>query len=219
MGNSFLPSIHLLTCPRRAGLCGETLHRWARTDWGSPPRVHWDLAADDGSAPWGTAARARRLTEVFATMLRAVLAEPGPKQEWFLFLEDDLDFHPCIAARVRAWEALEDSRCCLASLFNPSLRAGNFPGAPANTFAAEPSSFMGAQAVLLRRDAAQRALSEWENLPGLQSQRLAALCGKDLPIWVHKPSLVQHMARDSSWGARVQRALDFDPNWAPNSFR
>ena len=147
--------------------------------------------------------------------MRSALAEPGFETEWFLFLEDDLDFHPRIGTHVAAWEALKDPRCSLASLFNPSLQAIEYPDTPANAFAANPKTFLGAQALLLRRGAIQRAVAEWDNLTGLQSQRLARLFGNEGPIWVHKPSLVQHVATDSSWGARIQRALDFDPAWEP----
>lgn len=204
-----LPKVHLLTCARRASTCAETLTRWANTDWPDKPRVHVDPAKEEDAPEWGTSARAERITDAFAGMLRAALAEPQPDDRWLLFLEDDLDFHPRIAERVCAWEALTDPHCSLASLFNPSLRPMPLPSAPPNAFAAEPSSFLGGQALLLRRSAAVRALAEWESLRGMQSQRLATLLGKEGPIWVHKPSLVQHVAEDSSWGARVQRALDF----------
>lgn len=213
MPYSHLPAVHLLTCAPRAGTCGETLQRWARTDWPVTPRVHWDTAKEDPALPWGSAGRAHRLTQAFAAMLRAALLEPGVKQKWFLFLEDDLDFHPRLCALVESWEALRDPHCLLATLFNPSIRADpRFP-APARTFAAKPTSFLGAQALLVRRTAAAHALAEWEGLTGMTSQRLATLCGNSHPIWVHRPSLVQHIAKDSSWGARVQTALDFDPAW------
>ncbi|MBC8096330.1 MAG: hypothetical protein H7Y43_11000 [Akkermansiaceae bacterium] len=215
MPYSHLPAVHMLTCAPRAVLCGETVQRWARTVWPVTPRVHWDTAKEDPLLPWGSSARARRLTDAFAAMLRAALLEPGVKQEWLLFLEDDLDFHPRICALVESWEALRDTNCLLASLFNPSIRADpRFP-APARAFSAKPTSFLGAQALLLRRPAAMRALVEWDGLTGMTSQRLTALCGKSHPIWVHQPSLVQHISKDSSWGARVQVAPDFDPAWNP----
>jgi len=69
-----LPPVHLLTCPRRAAVCAETLARWARTDWPGPPRVFVDLAPESPDLPWGDPARARRLTDAFAAMLRSVLA-------------------------------------------------------------------------------------------------------------------------------------------------
>jgi hypothetical protein len=177
--------------------------------------VHFDSAPEDGSAAWGTSARAGRLTEAFAVMLRTALVPPGQPQDWFLFLEDDLDFHPRIASLVETWEALQDPECVLASLFNPSLRPSDRFVPTPRAFAAEPGSFLGAQALLVRRAAALGARANWERIAGLASQRLAQISGRWSRIWVHKPSLVQHVALDSSWGARVQKALDFDPGWTP----
>jgi hypothetical protein len=238
-------------------MCRQTLARWAQTDWPGAPRVHLDPVQETDAPAWGTSARARRLTDCFAMMLRRALEETNHASDWFLFLEDDLEFHPRLAAHVGGWEALEDSSCWLASLFNPSLQArerslakdakeakgsgeehlspssawrfsgelilphpGPLPrergkGRPAHAFAAEPKSFLGAQALLLRREAARAALDQWDSLAGMTSQRLAKLCGGERPIWVHKPSLVQHVAVDSAWGARVQKALDFDRGWEP----
>ena len=148
-------------------------------------------------------------------MLRAALLEPGQHQGWFLFLEDDLDFHPHLGALVRSWDALQYPDCLVASLFNPSMRAEpRFPARP-RAFAAKPNSFLGAQALSVRRTAAVQALAQWDQLTGMTSQRLASLCGAANPIWVHQPSLVQHIAKDSSWGAREQTAPDFDRGWEP----
>ncbi len=196
-------------------MCGETLARLARTDWRVTPRVHWDSVRETASAPWGAPARAHRLTDAFAAMLRAALLEPGQRQEWFLFLEDDLDFHPRLGSLVLSWEALRDPNCLLASLFNPSIRADAAFPARSRAFAAKSNSFLGAQALLVRREAAVRALARWDRLTGMTSQRLASLCGSTNPIWVHQPSLVQHISKDSSWGARVQTAPDFNPAWNP----
>src|SRR4051812_48832203 len=103
-----LPKVHLLTCQPRKKSCMDTLIRLARTDWPGKPRVHVDSGTETEVARWGTPARAGRLTDAFASMLEAVLAEPGEDQEWLLFLEDDLDFHPQLAAHVDAWLALRD---------------------------------------------------------------------------------------------------------------
>ena len=190
-------------------------------------------------------ARMHCLTAAFAKMLRDALAgEPhppttshhSPSEEWLLLLEDDLGFHPRLRAQVESWPALRDPRCAMACLFNPSLRATARWGEMACAFAAEPASFQGPQALLLRPSAARRALAAWDDLamegtapsvpPGdapipaptercpprglLPSHRLAPFLGASGPLWIHRPSLVQHLATDSSWGARIYRALDFD---------
>ena len=210
-----LPVVHLLTCPARVASVTATLASWKRTDWAGTPRIYYDGAPEREGEPWGSAARAHRLTKAFAFMLRQVLATGGDENEWLLFLEDDLEFHPRLGSLMAEWQALDDPRCGLASLFNPSLPADAARGTLPRAFAAAPANFLGAQALLLRRYAAQRALDRWDLAPGLTSQRLVRLFGGEGPIWVHRRSLVQHVATDSSWGARVQRALDFDPGWVP----
>lgn len=196
-------------------MCAGTLARWARTDWPVAPRVHLDPVAENEAPPWGTSARGTRLTEAFAGMLRAALAEPGEDQDWLLLLEDDLEFHPHLARHVTRWAALQDERCWFASLFNSGVRSRSLADVPVHSFAAESLSYLGSQALLLRRGAAQEALARWDSLTGLQCQRLATLFGPERPLWVHRPSLVQHVAVDSSWGARVKHAVDFDPAWEP----
>ncbi len=142
-----------------------------------------------------------------------MLAGPGRPEEWVLLLEDDVEVHPRLGSLVSSWEALEDPRCVMASLFNASVQTTDRWGPMPRAVAARPEFFLGTQALLLRRGAVARALAGWERVPGLQSQRLAALLGPEGPIWVHRPSLVQHVAMDSSWGARITRALDYDPRW------
>jgi hypothetical protein len=171
-----------------------------------------DTEPEEPGQEWGKAERSARLTTVFARALSQALDDVGEDDEWMLFLEDDLDFHPRIGMLVDAWRALDDPRCVLASLFNPSLQAISDWGTMDRAFAAKPETFLGTQALLIRRGAAEKALAGWKTVAGMQSQRLAQLLGKDGPIWVHRPSLVQHVAEDSSWGARVQRTLDFDPS-------
>lgn len=210
-----LPPVHLLTYARNAATCAQTLAHWARTDWPGTPRIHFDNAPENPAAPWGSPARGSRLVAAFAAMVRVVLAEAGAAEEWLLFLEDDLDFHPRLGSLVSAWGALHDPSCRMASLFNASVRpAPKYPPRP-RAFAVEPASFQGAQAILLRRVGAKEALAEWDSTPGMTCQRMAKILGRERPIWVHQPSLVQHVAVDSGWGARVKRALDFDPGWVP----
>ena len=51
---------------------------------------------------------------------------------------------------------------------------------------------------------------------GVQSRRLVALAGEfapGAPLPVHRPSLVEHTATLSAWGARLHRACNFDPAW------
>jgi hypothetical protein len=167
---------------------------------------------------------------------------------WLLLLEDDLDFHPRIGAALAAWDAAREG--VMRTLFDPGLKAvggrqkaedrednaerdpqaANSPSSSAyclppaaccsRSFAADPRTFLGAQALFIRSWFARHALERWNSVTGMQSQRLAKLHQElpgPMPILVHRPSLVQHLPVDggSGWGARVQQALDFDPSWSP----
>ena len=80
----------------------------------------------------------------------------------------------------------------------------------ATWFATPPKSFTGAQALLIRPAEAARALAGWDTAGGMQSARLARLLTAEGGlICVHRPSLVQHLAADSAWGARLHTAADF----------
>jgi hypothetical protein len=237
-------SVHLLTCPPRAESCAATLARWDATDWGKAygrPLIHQD--DEPSELPWGDAAKHADVVRAFGRMLKEITAKtnaitaeaqraqrnsfsPRPLrlcgespplggEDWVLLLEDDLDFHPHLFHHVSRWPALLDDQCELATLFNPSLRPDpDYPLHP-DRFAADRASFTGAQALLLRRRLIERALLRWDapDLAGMQSRRLARIAAG--PIWVHRPSLVQHVPTvvGSAWGARVQTALDFDPGW------
>ena len=208
-----LPTVYMLTCPPRTAMAEATLQRWERTDWCASPQVILDAEPDVAGEEWGTAGRGPRMVALFKEVLTQALDDGGEEDDWILFLEDDLDFHPRIGTLVESWRALEDSQCVMASLFNPGLRPADALGSMERAFAANPKTLLGAQALFLRRGAVARALAKWKTVTGLQAQRLARLLGEEGPIWVHQPSLVQHVAEDSSWGGPVQRALDFDAAW------
>jgi hypothetical protein len=215
-----LPAVHLLSCAERAASLAATLRSWDCTDWGIKPRVHLDAGEPREGEEWGAAIRARRVTEAYAMMLRTVVAAGGRNEEWLLLLNDDLEFHPCLAALFGSWSVPRDPGCVLASLFNSPLAKVQHSGVRTRksdrhqrAAPVDPTMFLCAQAVLVRFWAVKWVLARWNSMPGLPAQRLARLLGGVGPIWVHEPSLVQHVAPDSSWGAKVYRAADFDPGW------
>ena len=179
------------------------------------PFVHVDSHQVSRGDGWESPQRAVRMLRAFVKMIADALVMKGEGDDWLLLLEDDLVFHPQIAALVFSWKALEDSRCGIASLFNGSIPAIEDWGKMPRAFAAEPERFLGTQAILLRRQAAAEVVSHWDKVEGMQSQRMTRILCEDGPLWIHRPSLVQHVASDSSWGGRVTQALDFDPEWEP----
>jgi len=41
--------------------------------------------------------------------------------------------------------------------------------------------------------------------------------GRAVPIYYHRPSLVEHIGDVSTWGGRHHRAVDFDRDWRASS--
>ena len=148
--------------------------------------------------------------------------------DWLLLLlEDDLDFAPHLRAALAAWPPLREPRGVLATLYNPHLPAAEIPSfshepgkdgrdgkngneGKATWFGTVPATLTGAQALLVRPADAARALAAWDSEGGMQSARLARLLtAQGGHICGHRPSLVQHVAADSAWGARRHTAPDF----------
>lgn len=198
----------MLSCAGRAAGRAETLARWARTDWGRAPRVHVD--AGEAAGDWGQPSRAGRIVAAYAALLGRAVAE-GAGADWLLLVEDDTDFAPQLRAALAAWPPLRDPRCVLGSLYNPHLPPAKEPGMSGpGWFATAPARFTGAQALLVRPADAARALAAWPTVGGMQSARLARLLtARGGLICVHRPTLVQHVAADSAWGARRHSAPDF----------
>lgn len=74
-----IPTAHLLTCPARAASLAATLASWRACDWGSELRIYCDAEPEPERAgeEWGRGARARRLTDAFAGLLRFALETAG----------------------------------------------------------------------------------------------------------------------------------------------
>ena len=87
---------------------------------------------------------------------------------------------------------------------------------PSSSFPADPVHFFGAQALLLARPFAAWAVANFARFGGMQSRRLVALAGEfapGAPLYVHRPSLIEHTATVSAWGTRLHHACNFDAEW------
>jgi hypothetical protein len=209
-----LPRAYVLVSPHRADQLPAFLTRWAATDWAEPPRVFTDTLPELPGEAWGTTGRAARLPRVYACFLWWVLngepRRPHAPDDWLLLMEDDIEFHPRMAERLRAWAPLRSPHCVMGTLFNPQLPPVPAPEEFPNAFATRPENFLGAQALLLRERHVRHALENWNTVSGMQSQRLARLMSRLGTIYVHRPSLVQHLAQGSSWSVTQMRAWDFE---------
>ncbi len=86
-------------------------------------------------------------------------------------------------------------------------------GSGPSWFSADPPAILGAQGRIFSRACAQFILEKMRG-PGLrQDQQMALLAAILGPLWVHRPSLVQHTGRHSTWAGPWHQAFDFDPEW------
>lgn len=195
----------LLTCPGRAAELARTLDRLAATDWGEIPAIHCDRAALQ--PPWRSIAAATRI------LLEKALATGA---DYLLTLEDDIAFNRHLRHNLTHWPALRDGRLHLATLYNPGIRAADGGLPPprrdsARDYAALPDRVIGSQGMIHSRACVAHLLARWDGLTFNQDRwrpRQASTLG---PVLVHRPSLVQHLGRESHAAHSYHRAIDFDP--------
>jgi len=197
------PAICLLTAPRRGRILRAALRSIARSDL-PPPHIF----TDPGGPPLPPALRVVRAW-------RAMLAEAvhTTRSPWLLCLEDDIAVHPRLWQLLHRWPPFRQGRIrTFASLYNPSLPCAPGTRPARHWLRADPRHFFGAQALLIARPFARLALTHWDTVPGMQSHRLAILAARHFPgapLYVHRPSLVQHTGTASTWGAPRHTAPDF----------
>ena len=131
--------------------------------------------------------------------------------DYFLFLEDDLQFNPHLKRNLQEWEPLLDGVVHMASLYNPSVAGPNYPCPYANTFIADPRRVYGSQAFLLSRQCARYVARHWWTVKGMQDIKISRLASRLGPIFYHSPSLVQHSGVRSTWteDTRFHTAPDY----------
>jgi hypothetical protein len=131
----------------------------------------------------------------------------------FLFCEDDLTFNRSLRANLLRWPPLMARRQgehLFGSLYNPGFRPAYHD---ARAFAVRPDEFFGSQCLVIAPITARYFVAHWEEVEGKQDLRMARLASRITPIWVHTPSLVQHVGRQSTWSGPWHQAVDFDPEW------
>jgi ADP-heptose:LPS heptosyltransferase len=191
----------MITCKTRHRIASRTFHSLRASDWGQRP-IH--IEQDRSKAPDPR----MRQTE---TSHRALKFLQTLSFDYALFLEDDLLFDPQLLTRLRSWSPLLRFRPALASLYNPGLCP--LAGHPdLNASFVRPEAVFGSQAFLLSRRAVDEVLTRWDEVEGMQDIRISRLAGElDGVVWYHKPSLVQHVGRRSTWGGKFHESPDFCP--------
>ena len=199
---------YLTTVPARERLCLRTIEALkVETDW---DRWHRVLTVQCDAT--GEISALRQRENARAALERAVADGP----ELFLLLEDDLEFNRQFFANIEAWTPVRahlQGVPLLATLCNfgfaPMLRL-TFP----DRFCTDPFTTHGSQCILLSHGLAEYLLRHWgdrdEVHSDLQIYRLAAGV---TPLFVHRPSLVQHVGWASLCDSPMHQAVDFDAEW------
>jgi len=130
-----------------------------------------------------------------------------------LLLEDDLEFNRHLIHNLQHWPRLRARQITMATLYNPRFREVGWD-IPPTAFAVDARHFMGTQAILLSREAAEYFLEHWFEAPIPLDLKFGFLAAQlKWPIFCHNPSLVQHRGMQSVWGGKFHSAPDFDPDW------
>ncbi|MBI3417902.1 MAG: hypothetical protein HY043_21625 [Verrucomicrobia bacterium] len=196
-------SAFMVSCAQRDALRQRTLAKLAATDWGDEPvRVQIDERRFRG-----------RLESAAHTAWLALRESLKTDADYFLYLEDDLEFNRYFRQNLHSWPVLRRRQVYLASLYNPGIRELAWD-VPNNAILIEPQFLYGAQALLMARTAAQYFLDHWFEAPTPVDLKFGHLTGRQqTAMHYHCPSLVQHIGKKSAWGGRFHQASDFNPRW------
>ena len=201
------PSLWLLTAPGRNRILAATLRSLRQSDC-PPPRIFTDPG--DPGLP-----AVQRILLAFHAMLTTAVRESDAP--WLLCMEDDIAVSRHLLHNLTAWPPLKHGRIrTFASLYNATLPRAPHTRPARTWFRADPRYYFSGQALLIARPFALHALAQWDTVTGMQCRRLAAIAARDFPdapLYVHRPSLIQHTATTSGWNAPLHTAPDFDPDW------
>src|SRR6185503_14676484 len=120
--------------------------------------------------------------------------------DFWLFLEDDLDFNRHLYHNLCQWRPVRTRTVTLAGLYNPNLRelACDIKH---DARIVSPTAVFGSQAFLISKETAIYIVRHWHRVDGGQDIKMSRLAGRlNRPIYYHAPSLVQHIGVKSIWG-------------------
>jgi hypothetical protein len=194
----------MVSCPERETVRAQTLANLALTDW------HGDVEVivDDGTG-------ADRIARIDRTWRRALEYVAASKADVVLAMEDDLEFNLHIRRNLDGWPRLRgiaNRQPFFASLYNPGFPVMH-TWLESSCHIMFPDACWGAQAFLLSPAVARYFLAHWQEVLGEPDIRMPRLAGRLVPIYYHRPSLVEHLGAVSTWGGRRHRAVDFEREW------
>jgi Methyltransferase domain len=197
----------IITCAGREDVCRGTIDALKATDWPGawPVLVSWDHGID------GSPQHRQQLNA-----LNALRAGIGLEPDFILFLEDDVAFNAHLSHNLTHWRPLRSRLIGMASLYNPTIHAVERSGGQ-HWFRADAGAVYGSQAYVFSLDTARFVAAHWHEIEGMQDIKMSRLTAKGgWPIYYHRPSLVQHTGRHSTWGGGYHSAPDFDARFRAN---
>src|SRR5258708_24277544 len=130
---------YMLSCPQREAMRSRSLANLEATEWGEASIVEVDQHTHERLQ--------QRQTETACRLLQRSVEEGA---EFFLFLEDDLDFNSNLRHNLEHWYPLSQvgpGGHFFASIYNPNVRALELDEDKA-FFIADPTSVYGSQAFM-----------------------------------------------------------------------
>jgi hypothetical protein len=194
----------MVSCPERQNVRRQTLENLSATDW----QGDVELAIDDGI---GTA----RIQRIDATWRKALARAAASSADLVLAMEDDLDFNHYLRENLTSWPRLagiDRTQPFFGSLYNPGFE-------PMHTWIdgrchiMHPEMCWGAQTYVVSPAMARYFLATWDDVMAEPDIRMPRLAARLVPIYYHRPSLVEHVGVVSTWGGRRHRAVDFERDW------
>ena len=194
----------MVSCAERAEVRAQTLRNLAATDWDAAV----ELAIDDE-------AETDRIARIAATWRKALVHAAQADADAVLVMEDDLDFNRHLRENVASWPPLAGinrGQPFFGSLYNPGLPAMH-AWIEGRCAILSPEACWGAQTYVVSPALAGYLLSTWNEIGAEPDIRMPRLAGRLLPIYCHRPSLVEHVGHVSTWGGIQHHAVDFDRDW------
>ncbi|HEY5912328.1 MAG TPA: glycosyltransferase family 9 protein [Verrucomicrobiae bacterium] len=194
----------VVSSPERGVSLQKTLANLAATDWAGRP-VHVQMDEQ----------RFTRLPDRLAhTAWKALQIGLQSGADYLLYLEDNLEFNAHFFQNLCAWSLLARKQITLASLHNPGIR--EFARIPSNNaIVIDPRDLVGAQALLISRQAAQLFCDNWREGPEQVGPKMGLLATRlQYPVFCHSPSLVRLSVQRRAPRQGFPQARDFQAKWA-----
>ena len=196
---------YVLSCPERQAVLANSLASLKASDWGEEPVIIENRDTDPD--------RRMRIQNGARAVLEQALSSGA---DFVLYLEDDVMFNRYLRHNLTRWAPLASARAeapFFATLFRPPGVPASGTQAIANAADFPATCSYGNQALVLSRATVRYQLDHWSEESLEADHKLARLAGRLGPLWVHSPSLVQHLGGKSTWGGAFLQTADFAPLW------